>query len=155
MINTGGVGTVQIAGSAVTDSTYSEGSTTNITTTGSWVDLVTLNITIGVDCDVLAESTIFTQQSTSGLVYDGRYANYDIRITRQKTSGDTTEYLKMGVAGALVQGMNTNSMTLQDESASSAGYVYQYKLKVKANSFYLADTLRCLAPSLQLTVLKR
>ena len=155
VINTGGVGTVQIAGSAVTDSTYSEGSTTNITTTGSWVDLVTLNITIGVDCDVLAESTIFTQQSTSGLVYDGRYANYDIRITRQKTSGDTTEYLKMGVAGALVQGMNTNSMTLQDESASSAGYVYQYKLKVKANSFYLADTLRCLAPSLQLTVLKR
>ena len=155
VINTGGVGTVQIAGSAVTDSTYSEGSTTNITTTGSWVDLVTLNITIGVDCDVLAESTIFTQQSTSGLVYDGRYANYDVRITRQKTSGDTTEYLKMGVAGALVQGMNTNSMTLQDETASSAGYVYQYKLKVKANSFYLADTLRCLAPSLQLTVLKR
>jgi hypothetical protein len=155
VINTGGVGTVQIAGSAVTDSSYSEGSNTNITTTGSWVDLVTLNITIGVDCDVLAESTLFVQQTTSGLVYDGRYANYDVRITRQKTSGDTTEYLKMGVAGALVQGVNTNSMTLQDESASSAGYVYQYKLKVKANSFYLANTLRCLAPSIQLTVLKR
>jgi len=155
VINTGGVGTTQIAGSAVTDSTYSEGSTTNITTTGSWVDLVTLNIVIGVDCDVLAESTLFVQQTTSGLVYDDRSANYDVRITRQKTSGNTTEYLKMGVAGALVQGKNTISMTLQDESASSAGYTYQYKLKVKPNSFTTANTLRCLAPSLQLTVLKR
>ena len=155
VINTAGVGTVQIAGSAVTDSTYLEESSASITTTGSFVDLVTLNITIGVACDVLVESTLFVQQTTSGSVYDGRYANYDVRITRQKTSGDTTEYLKMGVAGALVQGINTNSMTLQDESASSAGYTYQYKLKVKVNSFYQANTLRCLAPSLQLTVLKR
>lgn len=146
---------MQIAGSAVTDSTYLEESSASITTTGSFVDLVTLNITIGVACDVLVESTLFVQQTTSGSVYDGRYANYDVRITRQKTSGDTTEYLKMGVAGALVQGINTNSMTLQDESASSAGYTYQYKLKVKVNSFYQANTLRCLAPSLQLTVLKR
>ena len=154
-IDTGGVGTVQLAGNAVTASVYEEVASQNITTTGSWVDLCELDITIGVDCDVLAESTLFVQQSTSGSVIDGRYANYDVRITRQKTSGNTTEYLKMGVNGALVQGINTNSMTLQDESASSAGYVYKYKLKVKANSFYLANTLVCLAPSLQLTVLKR
>lgn len=155
IVKSAGVNTTQIAGSAVTDSTYLEGSSTSITTTGAWNDLVTLSVTIGVDCDVMVESTLFAMQSTSGLVYESRYANYDVRITRQKTSGDTTEYLKMGVAGALVQGMNTNSMTLQDESASSAGYVYTYKLKVKANSFYLANTLTCLAPSLQLTVLKR
>ena len=155
MINTGGVGTTQLAGSAVTDSVYAEEGASSLTTTGSWVTLVTLNITIGVDCDVLAESTLFVQQSTSGTVYDERYANYDVKITRQKTSGDTTEYSKMTVANSLVQGINTISMTLQDESASSAGYVYTYKLQVKPNSFYLANTLRCLAPSLQLTVLKR
>ena len=155
VINTGGVGTTQLAGSAVTDSVYAEEGASSLTTTGSWVTLVTLNITIGVDCDVLAESTLFVQQSTSGTVYDERYANYDVKITRQKTSGDTTEYSKMTVANSLVQGINTISMTLQDESASSAGYVYTYKLQVKPNSFYLANTLRCLAPSLQLTVLKR
>ena len=154
-IDTGGVGTTQIAGSAVTDSSYIESASVAMTTTGSWQTICTLSVTIGVLCDVMAESTCFVQQSTSGTVHSERYADFNLKITRQKTSGDTTEYSKQGINNAFVQGISSPSMVLQDTSASSAGYTYTYKLQAKANSFYLANTLTLLAPSLQLTVLKR
>ncbi len=156
VINTGGVGTVNIANNAVTNTAFAQGSQTDITTENTWVTLVETNITIGEASQVIANgNALFSHYGGSGIDSDG-YVQFDYRITRQKTSGDTTEYVKEGVTGALCGGFNSPTFVLEDISSATQGYTYTYKLKVQMtyhNGY--AHTMRLINPTLALTVLKK
>ena len=100
-------------------------------------------------------NALFSHYGGSGIDSDG-YVQFDYRITRQKTSGDTTEYVKEGVTGALCGGFNSPTFVLEDISSATQGYTYTYKLKVQMtyhNGY--AHTMRLINPTLALTVLKK
>ena len=156
VINTGGVGTVQIANNAVTNTVFVEGSQTDVTTESVWVTLVDANVTIGEASKVVATGvSLVSHFGGDGTDSDG-YIQFDYRITRQKTSGDTTEYTKEGVNNALVGGFNSPTFVLTDVSDATQGYTYTYRLKVKLDFHNgYAHTMRLTNTALSLTVLKK